>query len=323
MTDYAAQLRALMPTHDAQVAAIIMQCTNHALPLISGPAAHLLGAGGKRLRPLLTLSFASMVAGQPNTGACELAAAVELLHAATLLHDDVIDGATQRRGKISSNVAFGNKCSVLCGDYLFACAFGGMTRAQSPRALDVLSEAAKIIVEGELMQLALRGTVPSQADYLAMIDCKTAALFAAAAEAGVAVAGGSTQHQQAARDFGMAYGRAFQIIDDWLDYTGHDAVLGKATGSDLAEGKLTLPALYAYAHADAAEQEFWQQAAQHGSSDLTQAMHYLQQHNVEQLLMRDVAQHTQQALTALETFAHSDLRHILQQLIAQGTQRTC
>jgi octaprenyl-diphosphate synthase len=239
------------------------------------------------------------------------------------LHDDVIDSATQRRGRPSSNIVFGNKCSVLCGDYLFACAFGGMTRAQSPRALDILSNAAKIIVEGELMQLALRGTVPSQDNYLAMIDCKTAALFAAAAESGVAVADGSTAQQQAAHNFGMAYGRAFQIIDDWLDYTGHDAVLGKATGSDLAEGKITLPALYAYAAATTdAEREFWQDAAANGSNNLAQAVRYLQHHNVAQLVAANVTQHTQTALQALASFVPSAVQNILQQLIVQGTQRT-
>ena len=226
-------------------------------PRIPEVTAHLIEAGGKRVRPVLTLAAARML-GYGGNHHIHLATAVEFIHTATLLHDDVVDESTQRRGRPTANLLWDNTSSVLVGDYLFARSFQLMVETGSLRVLDILSDAAATIAEGEVLQLtAARNLATSEAIYLQVIRGKTAALFSAATRAGGVVAGADGVQEQALFDFGDALGIAFQMADDLLDWLGTDAT-GKNTGDDLREGKLTLPVIRAIAAADAEERAFWQ-----------------------------------------------------------------
>ena len=224
------------------------------VPLIPKVAKHLIAAGGKRIRPLLTLA-STAIAGGEMSRAHGLAAAVEFIHSATLLHDDVVDESTQRRGLQVANLVYGNAQAVLVGDFLFARAFQLMTEDGSLDILRILSSASAIISEGEVMQLQNKGNLQiSMADYIQIITAKTAALFAAACAVGSAIANQPIDHSYA---YGLNLGIAFQIADDAMDYQGG---LGKSTGDDFREGKLTAPVLIAMQHADKDEQKFWARA---------------------------------------------------------------
>ena len=312
-------LRTKLATPLAGVEARILACTGHPLALIRGPASHLLGAGGKRIRPLLTLAFAAAL-GQVSPAGEELAAAVELLHAATLLHDDVLDNSMLRRGRETANALWDNKVSILVGDFLFACAFRHMTAAGSPAALDVLSSAARDIVAGELLQLSLAGRVPTREEYFQVLHAKTSVLFAAAAEAGAITAGVSDDLRAAARAFGEHFGTVFQIVDDVLDYTGDPRELGKPAGSDVREGKLTLPALIAYEAGDAAERAFWDEAAQHGGDPAT-ASELLSRHDAIARALAEARVHAEQADVQLQAFASDPVRSALSELAFAGLHR--
>ena len=237
---------------------------------------HLIGAGGKRLRPLLTLS-AARLSGYAGQDHITMAAAVEYMHTATLLHDDVVDGSDMRRGKPTARNLWGNQASVLVGDFLLGQAFRMMVAAGSLPALGILSSAAAIIAEGEVMQLAAMNNAQiSEDSYLDIIDAKTAALFAAAAETGGVIAGASTAEQKALTAYGRNLGIAFQLIDDALDYGSVNRVLGKNIGEDFAEGKVTLPVILAYHRGDAKARAFWEQAVAHPSADSGQLEHALE-----------------------------------------------
>ena len=229
--------------------------------LIPQLAAHIVAAGGKRLRPLLTLASARLC-GYPGDGVgarhVKLAACVEFIHTATLLHDDVVDASLLRRGLASANAVFGNQASVLVGDFLFARAFQLMVEDGSLAVLSILSRAAATIAEGEVLQLATQNDLSTpEARYLDVVKGKTAALFAAACEVGPVVAGRPASEAAALADFGMNLGIAFQLVDDALDYAADQAVLGKTVGDDFREGKITLPVLVAYQAGDAADRDFW------------------------------------------------------------------
>lgn len=240
------------------VNALISARMQSPVAVIPALADHLINAGGKRLRPLLTVA-AARLAGSTGDGCLKLAAAVEFIHTATLLHDDVIDSSQLRRGKVAAHLIWGAPSSVLVGDYLFARAFELMVEAGSLRALDILAKAAGVISEGEVLQLTRAHDLNLSKDiYLEIIRAKTAELFAAAAEAGAVSAGASEEQTRAMRTYGMNLGLAFQLSDDALDYGGTTEALGKNAGDDFREGKATLPLLLAIAATGAQEAAFWE-----------------------------------------------------------------
>ena len=262
---------------------IIVERMESEIDLIPTLAGHLVSAGGKRIRPVLTLA-GSMLGGKSDDGkAARLAAAVEFIHTATLLHDDVIDESAMRRGKESANAIWGNEASVLVGDFLFARAFELMVEVGDMAILGKLASASARITVGEIHQMLIAGKPDTSSDdYMRMITGKTAELFAAAAETG-AMAGKSDSVTIAAMQrYGMALGIAFQIADDALDYRAEEGDLGKAVGDDFAEGKTTLPVMLAYADGDGGERAFWQRCLCEGKvqeGDLEQAQHILAGHD--------------------------------------------
>ncbi|MDP1632881.1 MAG: polyprenyl synthetase family protein [Caulobacter sp.] len=242
----------------AGVNALIAARMQSPVAVIPALADHLINAGGKRLRPLLTLASARL-AGATDDSCHKLAAAVEFIHTATLLHDDVIDSSQLRRGKVAAHLIWGAPSSVLVGDYLFARAFELMVEAGSLVALDILAKASGVISEGEVLQLTRAHDLNlSQDVYLEIIRAKTAELFAAAAEAGAVCAGASEDRRRAMRSYGLNLGLAFQLVDDALDYGGATEDLGKNAGDDFREGKATLPLLLAIARTGEAETAFWE-----------------------------------------------------------------
>lgn len=227
------------------------------VPMIPQLAGYLIASGGKRIRPLLTLACTRMFdAGTDRPFG--LAASVEFIHTATLLHDDVVDGSDERRGQKAANLVFGNQASVLVGDFLFSRAFQLMTADGSLEVLRILSDASAIIAQGEVKQLTTANNLDtSMDDYIEVVSAKTAALFAAACEIGPVIAGQDKQAQAALAEYGMALGIAFQIIDDVLDYNAEQEKLGKAIGDDFREGKMTAPVLIALENASDDERAFW------------------------------------------------------------------
>lgn len=241
----------------AAVDGIILDRMQSPVGLIPNLAQHLVGAGGKRLRPLLTVSCARLC-GYNGDAAHKLAAAVEFIHSATLLHDDVVDESALRRGKKPANLIWGNSASILVGDFLFARAFNLMVETDNMDALGILSHASSVIAEGEVQQLAaLRDINMSEASYMQVISAKTAALFAAATEVAPVIAGRPAAERAALRDYGLKLGLAFQLVDDALDYGGFESALGKSVGDDFREGKVTLPVIRAYAASEGDDTAFW------------------------------------------------------------------
>jgi octaprenyl-diphosphate synthase len=251
------------------VDALIAERLDSPVPVIPALAQHLISAGGKRLRPLLTVASARMVGAQDD--AClKLAAAVEFIHTATLLHDDVVDGSRLRRGKVAAHLIWGGASSVLVGDFLFARAFELMVETGSMRALAILSRASSVIAEGEVLQLTRAHDLNlDQHTYLEIIAAKTAELFAASAEAGAVSALAPEDQVTALRAYGLNLGLAFQLVDDALDYAGVAETLGKNAGDDFREGKATLPLLLAIARSGPREAAFWERAI--GRLDQTEA----------------------------------------------------
>lgn len=240
------------------VNAIILERMGSDVPLIQQLAAYIISAGGKRVRPLLTLASTQIFEGDMQR-AQNLAACVEFIHTATLLHDDVVDESDKRRGKDTANTVFGNQASVLVGDFLFSRAFQMMVDDGSLEVLRILSDASAVIAEGEVMQLMTQGNLDTTMEqYEAVIRAKTAALFAAATEIGPVIAGCEEDQIEAMRSYGMNLGMAFQIADDILDYAPAAAALGKNIGDDFKEGKITAPILYAMEEKSTEEQDFWE-----------------------------------------------------------------
>ena len=244
-----------------RVNATILSRTGSEVTMIPEVANHLISSGGKRLRPMLTLAMANLT-GYSGDGHIKLAASVEFMHTATLLHDDVVDESELRRGKLSARMLWGNEASVLVGDFLLGQAFRMMVEVGSLRALDILSSAAATIAEGEVMQLAAaKNTATTEDEYLAVIRGKTAELFAAACEVGPVIANRPKAEQTACRSVGMNLGIAFQLVDDVLDYGGKAAKLGKNIGDDFREGKITLPVVLAFRRGNDSERELLDQGA--------------------------------------------------------------
>ena len=282
--------------------------------LIPQLAAHIVVAGGKRLRPLLTLASARMC-GYQGMRHVNLAACVEFIHTATLLHDDVVDESVLRRGLASANAVFGNKSSVLVGDFLFARAFQLMVKDGSLRVLAILSEAAATIAEGEVLQLMTQNDLSTTDDaYLAVVKGKTAALFAAACHVGAVVADRPSAEETALADYGMNLGIAFQLVDDALDYTADQAKLGKTVGDDFREGKITLPVLAAYNAGTEPEREFWRrtiEASNQTDSDLDHALTLIEHHGAIRTTLDRAIQFAATAKKSLAAFPSSPLRNNL------------
>lgn len=249
---------------------LILSKAGSDVQMIPEVANHLISSGGKRLRPMLTLASAAMF-DYKGDGDVKLATSVEFMHTATLLHDDVVDESDLRRGKSTARMIWGNQASVLVGDFLLGQAFKMMVEVGSLDALDVLSSAAAIIAEGEVLQLSVaKNMETTEDDYLQVIRAKTAALFAAAAEVGPIIAGTDRAARNALKSYGMNLGLAFQLVDDALDYGGKAAELGKNTGDDFREGKITLPVILAYRRGTKEERQFWRDAIENGDTDDSQ-----------------------------------------------------
>jgi octaprenyl-diphosphate synthase len=286
-------------------------------PRIPEVTAHLVEAGGKRLRPMLTLAAARMC-GYDGPYHVHLAATVEFIHTATLLHDDVVDESAQRRGRPTANLLWDNKSSVLVGDYLFARSFQLMTETGSMRVLDILANASATIAEGEVLQLtAAQNLATDEAIYLQVVRGKTAALFSAATEVGGVIAGASDDAVQALFDYGDALGIAFQIVDDLLDYRGQTGQTGKNIGDDFRERKLTLPVIKAVAKADDEERAFWTRTIEKGrqqDGDLEQAIALLHKHDTLNETEADARAWARKAKAALDALPDHDLRTMLRDL---------
>jgi octaprenyl-diphosphate synthase len=245
---------------------LILSKAGSDVQMIPEVANHLISSGGKRLRPMLTLASANLF-GYQGDGHIKLATSVEFLHTATLLHDDVVDESDLRRGKSTARMIWGNQASVLVGDFLLGQAFRMMVEVGSMDALDVLSTAAAVIAEGEVLQLSVaKNMETTEDDYLSVIRAKTAALFAAAAEVGPIIAKTERAERNALKSYGMNLGLAFQLVDDALDYGGKAADLGKNVGDDFREGKITLPVILAYRRGTTDERAFWRTAIEGGES---------------------------------------------------------
>jgi octaprenyl-diphosphate synthase len=265
-----------------KVNAAILARTGSEVTMIPEVANHLISSGGKRLRPILTLAMARL-AGYAGDGHIKLAAAVEFMHTATLLHDDVVDESDMRRGKLAARMLWGNEASVLVGDFLLGQAFKMMVEVGNLHALDILSSAAAVIAEGEVMQLGTaKNTATNEDEYLAVIRAKTAELFAAACEVGPALALKDKAEQAACRSFGMNLGIAFQLVDDALDYGGKSAKLGKNVGDDFREGKITLPVVLSFRRGSESERAFWNRTLGKGEvndGDLDTALALMAKHH--------------------------------------------
>jgi len=266
----------------ARVNELILSKAGSDVEMIPEIANHLISSGGKRLRPMVTLAAARMF-GYAGDGHVKLATSVEFMHTATLLHDDVVDESDMRRGKQTARMVWGNQASVLVGDFLLGQAFRMMVEVGSLKALEILATAASVIAEGEVWQLAAAKNLETTEDeYLAVIKAKTAALFSAAAEVGPVIAQAGRSEQAALRSYGTNLGLAFQLIDDALDYGGNARDLGKNTGDDFREGKVTLPVILSYRRGTAAERAFWKTAIEDGVNDdaaLEKAMGLMTRYN--------------------------------------------
>ena len=302
--------------HDMQACnRTIVAQMNSEVALIPQLAAHIVAAGGKRLRPLLTLASARMCGYETGSRHVKLAACVEFIHTATLLHDDVVDESVLRRGLASANAVFGNKASVLVGDFLFARAFQLMVEDGCLRVLAILSKAAATIAEGEVLQLATQHDLTTTEDrYLDVVRGKTAALFAAACQVGAVVAGRGDGEEDALSAYGASLGIAFQLVDDALDYAADQATLGKTVGDDFREGKITLPVLIAFEAGGAAEREFWTrtiEASDQTEADLPHAMRLMAGCGAIQATLDRAAGFAAAAKAALMGFADTPMRAAL------------
>ncbi|WP_166443669.1 polyprenyl synthetase family protein [Rhabdaerophilum calidifontis] len=312
------RLVALVREDMGRVNETILARTGSDVTMIPEVAQHLISSGGKRLRPMLTLATARL-SRYSGAGHVKLAASVEFMHTATLLHDDVVDESDLRRGKPSARKVWGNEASVLVGDFLLGQAFKMMVEVGSLACLDVLSTAAAVIAEGEVMQLAAaKNTATTEDEYLAVIRAKTAALFAAAAEVGPILAGAEPTAQKACRSYGLNLGIAFQLIDDALDYGGTAAKLGKNVGDDFREGKITLPVVLAFRRGSDEERGFWRAALEEGRSDdaaLARAIELLRRHRAIEDTIERARHYGAMAKDALALFPPSDMREALDEVV--------
>ncbi len=323
-------LQAQMNDDMVAVNQMIIQHMQSDVALIPQLANYLIAAGGKRIRPLLTLSCTALFEGETRseptrlsenmTRAHKLAAAVEFIHTATLLHDDVVDDSDERRGKPSANIAFGNEASVLVGDFLFSRAFQLMVADGNLDVLRILSNASAIIAEGEVMQLSVQNNIETtMEEYAKVIEGKTASLFAAACEVGPIIANQGTETVQALRNYGLNLGMAFQVIDDVLDYSSTREKIGKAVGDDFREGKMTAPVIFAIQKANGKEKEFWQRTLgdkKQNEGDLEKAQNFISQHDALAHGMKLAHQYGDKAIKNLNMLPDTPLKQTLVDLVS-------
>ncbi|WP_237481944.1 polyprenyl synthetase family protein [Lichenibacterium dinghuense] len=296
----------------------IVARTGSDVAMIPEVANHLIESGGKRLRPMMTLAAAGLC-GYAGDGHVKLAASVEFMHTATLLHDDVVDQSDMRRGKLAARMLWGNEASVLVGDFLLGQAFRMMVEVGSLPCLSVLADAAAVIAEGEVMQIsAAKDTATTEDDYVAVIRAKTAALFAAACEVGPILAGRSKAEMAACRAYGTNLGIAFQLIDDALDYGGSSAKLGKNVGDDFREGKITLPVVLSFRRGSSEERAFWVRTlekAEIAEGDLETAIATMRRHRAIEDTIERARHYGAMARDALELFPASEHRAALLEVV--------
>jgi octaprenyl-diphosphate synthase len=307
------RLSALLKHDLKQVEELLAERAASPVATIPDLSGYLIAAGGKRIRPVLTLASARAVGGKGDISACLLAAAVEFIHTATLLHDDVVDDSDLRRGKAAAKNVWGASASILVGDFLFARAFTLMVETQDMRVLDILSRASCVIAEGEVRQLAAIGQADLPVDdYMAIVEAKTAALFEAAARAGALTGCNNAAIADTMGEYGRRLGRAFQIVDDLLDYGGLTSVIGKSVGDDFREGKLTLPVLLAREAATGEDRAFWDRvisARDQHESDLAHAIHLIRSSGAAERTLqaaRDEAAAAKRALNEAASGVYAD-----------------
>ncbi len=307
-------LMAMVASDMNGVNAVILERMQSKVALIPELAGHLIGGGGKRMRPMLTLACAALL-GYPGTRHHKLAAAVEFIHTATLLHDDVVDGSGMRRGKRTANLIWGNPASVLVGDFLFSRAFELMVEDGSLRVLKILSHASAVIAEGEVDQLTAQRRIETDEDhYLEIISAKTAALFAAACRVSPVVAEASEEAEHALEAYGRNLGIAFQLSDDVIDYASDSATMGKGVGDDFRDGKMTLPVILAYARGNESDRAFWRSAIGGelvSDDDLARATHLLEQSGALSDTIERARQYARRAIDALAMFPASKTKAAL------------
>ena len=296
------------------VNAVILERMQSEVSLIPALAGHLISGGGKRLRPMLTIAGAALC-GYEGSRHHKLAAAVEFIHTATLLHDDVVDGSDLRRGKATANIVYGNPATVLVGDFLFTRAFELMVEDGSLKVLKILSRASSIIAEGEVDQLtAQRHIETGEERYLSIIGAKTAALFAAATRIAAVVAERSEAEELALDAFGRNLGIAFQLVDDAIDYDSESGESGKDKGDDFREGKMTLPVILAYARGNAEERRFWQDAIagfRTDDEDLAHAVELIARHDTVNATRERARHFAQRAIDAISIFPAGEARNAM------------
>ncbi len=307
-------LKSLVSKDLEQVDSLIFGIIENKIDLIPEISGHTISAGGKRLRPVLTLACAKMCR-YDGTSHIDLAASVEFIHTATLLHDDVVDKSDLRRGESTANNLWGNKESILVGDFLLGKAFHLMGAAKSLEIYRILSNAAVVISEGEVFQLAMTGNLEStKSDYVQIISSKTAELFAAACQIAPVLAGKPDEQSFALREFGLNLGIAFQIVDDALDYRADTAVLGKKIGDDFRDRKVTLPVFQAYENASQDEQEFWQRTIGRGEiadGDFETALKIMEDRFIFDSCINEAKSYIEQAQGALNLFKDSEIKELL------------
>ena len=318
LPDGLARLAALTHEDLQAVNRIILERMQSEVPLIPQLAGHVIAAGGKRLRPMLTLASARLCGyqGRRHMG---LAACVEFIHTATLLHDDVVDDSSLRRGLESANALWGNKPSVLVGDFLFSRAFQVMVEDGSLEVLKILSDASAVIAEGEVAQLiTTNDTETGEDDYLKVISQKTAPLFEAACRIGAVVAERPAAEREALGRYGRSFGIAFQLVDDVLDYSARQAELGKTIGDDFREGKITLPVVLAFARGDQEERRFWRRCLEdleQGDADLDRALDLMGRHGALMDSLARARSYGRDAIDALAPFEDSPHRRAMIEVV--------
>ena len=300
------------------VNSVILERMQSKVALIPELAGHLIAGGGKRMRPMLTLASASLL-GYPGTRHHKLAAAVEFIHTATLLHDDVVDGSGMRRGKRTANLIWGNSASVLVGDFLFSRAFELMVEDGSLKVLKILSHASAVIAEGEVNQLTAQRQIDTDEEhYLEIISAKTAALFAAACRVAPVVAEASEDSELALECYGRNLGIAFQLTDDVIDYASDEATMGKDNGDDFRDGKVTLPVILAYARGDEHDRKFWRAAItgeRTGDEDLAQAISLLRSTDALADTIERARHYGRRAIDSLANFPASKAKSALTEAV--------
>ena len=305
------------------VDAVIRKSLHSEVVLINQVADYIINSGGKRLRPALVLLSAG-VFGKIETRHHELAAVVEFIHTATLLHDDVVDESTLRRGRATANTLFGNAASVLVGDFVYSRAFQMMVGVQNMRVMDILAEATNIIAEGEVLQLLnINDADISDDDYLRVIHYKTAKLFEAATRLGAVICQASTEDENAMAEYGMRLGTAFQLIDDVLDLSGNSEDIGKNLGDDIAEGKPTLPLLYTMRHGDAEQNQLIRNAIEQGGlEDFSAIIQAVEQTGALDYVRNIAKQEAELACKAIQHLPSTPQHQALIQLAEFSVSRT-